>query len=174
MPDADGGPTLLLGQVGAAHGVRGWVQVRSYADPPESLLDYDEWQLTSPRGVVRTLKVLDGAPYKLGLRVRLEGIEDRDAARALNGWQVRIARADLPPLEDGQHYRDDLLGFAVRNVEGVELGLVDYFADLPAGAVMVIRGGGDMEHLVPVSPRHLLKIEAEERRIVVDWPADFT
>ena len=87
---------------------------------------------------------------------------------------MRIAREHLPPLAAGEHYRDDLVGFRVRNVEGVELGQVAYFADLPAGAVMVVRsaGVGEREHWLPVSPQHLLRVDAAERRIEVDWPAE--
>lgn len=163
-------PTLTLGQVGTAHGIRGWVLVRSFADPFDSLLDYDEWQLHAPGGAVRTVRLLEGAPYKEGLRVRFEGIEDRDAALALNGRWVRIARSELPPLEEDEHYRDDLLGFTVRNVEGIELGKIDYFADLPGGTVMVVKG--EREHWVPVSPQHLLKVDAGARSVEVDWPAE--
>ena len=72
--------------------------------------------------------------------------------------------------QQGEHYRDDLVGFEVVNAEGVVLGRVEYFADLPAGAVMVVKG--EREHLVPASPRHLLKIDADARRIDVDWPAE--
>jgi 16S rRNA processing protein RimM len=104
------------------------------------------------------------------LRVRLEGITDRDAALGLSGWWVQIARSDLPPLEEGEHYRDDLVGFEVANSEGVLLGKVDYFADLPAGTVMVVKG--EREHWVPTSPQHLLKIDAAEKRLTVDWPAE--
>ena len=171
MPGAAAGPMLKLGQVSTAHGIRGWVLVRSFADPPDSLLDYDEWQLLAPNGAVRTMKLVEGAPYRQGLRVLFEGIEDRNAALALSGWWVQIARSELPPLEEGEHYRDDLLGYAVRNVEGVELGKVDYFSDLPGGAVMVVKG--EREHWVPMSPAHLLKIDADARRIEVDWPAEF-
>jgi 16S rRNA processing protein RimM len=171
MPGAGAGSMLTLGQMGTAHGIRGWVLVRSYADPPDSLLDHEEWYLAAPNGAERKVRLLEGAPYKEGLRVRLEGIEDRDAARALSGWQVRIPRAWLPPLEEGEHYRDDLVGFTARNVEGIELGQVDYFADLPAGAAMVIRHAAGTEHWVPVAPRHLLKVDATARQVLVDWPA---
>ena len=170
MPGEHTGPALTLGQVGAPHGIAGWVLVRSFADPPEALLDHDEWQLDAPDGATRTMRLLEGAPYRTGLRVLFEGITDRNAAQSLTGAWVRIAREALPPLADGQHYRDDLVGFTVRNVEGIELGRVDYFADLPAGAVMVVKGG--REHWVPVSPQHLLKVVAAERRIDVDWPAE--
>ena len=176
MPAPAAAPVLTLGQVATAHGIRGWLLVRSFADPPDSLLDYDEWQLAAPTGAIRKVRVLEGAPYQQRLRVRLEGIEDRNAALALSGWQVQIARSSLPRLKKGEHYRDDLLGFEVRNIEGAVLGKVDYFADLPTGAVMVIKGGdvGGREHWVPTAPQHLLKIHVAERWISVNWPAELT
>jgi 16S rRNA processing protein RimM len=163
-------PLLTLGQVATAHGIRGWVLIRSFADPTDSLLDYDQWQLTAPNGATRTVQLLEGAPYQDRLRVRFAGIEDRTAALALSGWKVQIARSELPQLEEDEHYRDDLLGFEVRNVEGVVLGKVDYFADLPTGTVMVVKG--EREHWVPTARQHLLKIHAAERWISVDWPAE--
>lgn len=164
------GPALTLGQVGAPHGIAGWLLVRSFADPPDSLLDHEEWQLSAPNGATRTIRMLEGVPYRNGLRVRFEGITDRTAAQALTGWWVRIARENLPPLAAGEHYRDDLVGFTVRNVEQVELGRVDYFADLPGGAVMVVKG--EREHWLPVSKQYLLRIDAAARMIEVDWPAE--
>jgi 16S rRNA processing protein RimM len=161
---------MRLGQVATAHGVHGWLLVRSFADPPDSLLDYDQWQLQSAGGATRSLRLLEGAPHGERLRVKLEGITDRDAALGLSGWWVQIARSELPPLEEGEHYRDDLVGFEVANTDGVVLGKVDYFADLPAGPVMVVKGG--KEHWVPTSPQHLLKIDATAKRLTVDWPAE--
>ena len=170
MPGERTGPALTLGQVGSPHGIRGWVLVRSFADPADSLLDHEEWELAAPDGRTRTIRLLEGAPYRNGLRVLLEGIADRDAAQGLTGWWVRIPRERLAPLAEGQHYRDDLVGFTVRNVEGVELGRVDYFTDLPGGAVMVVKG--QAEHWLPVTKQHVLRIDAGQRSIEVDWPAE--
>lgn len=161
---------MTLGQVGAAHGVHGWLMVRSFADPPDSLLDYDEWQLLSPGGKTLQLQLLEGAPHRDRLRVLLSGIEDRDAASALTGWWVQVPRSALPELEAGEYYRDDLLGFEVVNLEGVVLGRLDYFADLPAGSVMVVKG--EREHWVPAAPKHLLKVDLAAKRLTVDWPAE--
>jgi 16S rRNA processing protein RimM len=170
MTPRTAGSYMTLGQVGTAHGVRGWLLVRSFADPPDSLLDYEVWRLQSASGATRELKLVEGAPHGDRLRVLLEGITDRDAALGLRGWWVQIARSELPPLEQGEHYRDDLVGFEVVNAEGAALGKVDYFADLPAGPVMVVKGRG--EHWVPVSPQHLLKVDAAAQRLTVDWPAE--
>ena len=170
MTSRAAGSHLTLGQVATAHGIRGWLVVRSFTDPPDSLLDHDDWQLRSAGGAIRQVKLLEGAPYGDRLRVRLEGIADRDAALALSGWWVEIARSELPSLEEREHYRDDLVGFEVVNAQGVALGRVDYFADLPAGSVMVVKGKG--EHWVPTTPEHLLRIDAAAKRIEVEWPAD--
>jgi 16S rRNA processing protein RimM len=167
---------MTLGQVATAHGVNGWLLVRSFADPPDSLLDYDEWQLQSQGGKTLQVQVLEGAPYQDRLRVRVSGIADRDAALGLSGWWVQIARSELPSLGQREHYRDDLVGFEVVTTDGVLLGRLDYFADLPAGAVMVVRqiSGGEAEHWVPASPQHLRKVDVAARRLTVDWPVDLT
>ena len=150
------------------------MRVRSFTDPPEALLDHAIWKVRSPRGEVRTLKVMESAAEARGLRVRLEGIADRNGAEALRGWEVQVARADMPPLAAGEHYRDDLLGFAVENREGQRLGEVAYFVDLPVGAVMVVKGDGAREHWVPAVAKHVLRIDVAAKRISVDWPAELT
>ena len=59
----------------------------------------------------------------------------------------------------------------VVNVEGAEFGALGRFEDLPAGAVMVVKG--ERERWIPVTGQHLRSIDSAARRIVVDWPEDF-
>lgn len=166
---------MTLGQIGSAQGVRGWVRVRSYTDPPESLFDHEHWVLCSPRGERRPAVIEEAAPYQQGFRVKFEGVDDRDAAQALTGWTIEVAREEMPPLAEKEHYRDDLLGFEVVNLEGRRLGTVSYFVDLPTGQVMVSKDEGvpgAREHWVPAVPKHLVSIDVVARRISVDWPAE--
>jgi len=102
---------------------------------------------------------------------RLAGVDTRDGAARLTGAGIEVERAALPDPGERQYYQADLMGLAVRNVEGVELGRVDHFIDAPANAVMVVRG--EREHWVPVTPQHLVKVDRVAGTIVVDWPADF-
>ncbi len=163
-----------MGQVGRAHGIRGELLVRSFTDPPEALLDYEPWQLVPPRGEARTVEVERAAWHQDRLRIKFEGIDDRNAAEALRGWWIRVPRGQLPPLAEREHYRDDLLGFEVLNLEGGQLGKLDYFVDLPTGSVMVIREGaeGSREHWVPAGPTHLKQVDVAARRLTVDWPLE--
>jgi 16S rRNA processing protein RimM len=175
LPLPDESDALTLGQVGTAQGVRGWVRVRSYTDPPEALFDHEHWQLRSTRGERRAVRVLDSAPHQQAFRVKLEGVDDRDAAQALVGWLIEVARGEMPPLAEKEHYRDDLLGFEVHNLEGSRLGTVAHYVDLPVGQVMVVKDGnvtGAREHWVPAVPKHVVKIDVAARRISVDWPAE--
>ncbi len=174
-------PWVELGRIGAPFGLAGWVHVSSHTDPPEALLEYPEWRLAHA-GLARSLRLLQGRVHGARLVAQLEGIEDRDAAAGLTGWTVEVERSALPPTDARQYYRADLIGFAVRNTEGRELGTVAYFVDAPAGAVMVVedRGGQEAsearraarEHWVLADPTHLLEVDLSARRVLVDWPAE--
>jgi len=167
----DAGSFMTLGQIAKAQGIRGWLLVRSFTDPPETLLEYEQWQLVSPSGQTRMVRMEEGAPYRDRLRIRLDGVSDRDEAQALSGWWVQVARSSLSPLGDREHYRDDLVGFEVKNLVGALLGVVDHFIDTPGNTVMVIQG--EREHLVPVTREHLRSVDKGARSLVVDWPEDF-
>ena len=158
-----------LGQVGRPFGIRGWVHVRSYTDPPEALLSYSQWHLRTASGERILRCVAEGRRQGAGLAVRLEGIDTREKAESLRGAIVEVRRAQLPPTGEREYYRVDLIGLRVCNLDGVELGVVDYFIDAPANPVMVVRQGG-REHWLPVTPQHLRKVDLAAGRILVDWP----
>jgi 16S rRNA processing protein RimM len=167
---AEAARLVVLGRIVAAHGVRGWLKVQSYTEPPEGLLEYSHWLLREPGRAPRPVRVVASEFDGHWMRVSLEGIADRDAAELLRGAEIEVERAQLPPPGEREHYREDLLGFAVRNLEGVAMGEVTHFVDAPAGAVMVVKG--EREHWVLATPVHLKKVHMDERLIEVDWPAD--
>jgi 16S rRNA processing protein RimM len=178
---------VVLGRIGAAHGIKGWVRVQSFTDPPEALLDYDSWREAGGKELEIEEESWDGRQ----LRVRFRGISDRTAAEALNGLELQVERGELPVLPEGQYYRDELVGSRVRNLAGIELGVLDHFVDTPGQPVMVILGrheGKEREHWVPVTTQHLKRVVRGETRvetrgetrvetrgenwIEVDWPED--
>jgi 16S rRNA processing protein RimM len=167
---AEAARLVVLGRVLGAHGVRGWLKIQSFTEPPEGILQYRHWQLHEAGKVPQRVDVAAAEFDGRWLRVRFAGVADRDAAELLRGAEIEIERAELPPPGEREHYRDDLLGFAVRNLEGVAMGSVSHFVDAPAGAVMVVKG--EREHWVLATPTHLKKVRMPEREIEVDWPAD--
>jgi 16S rRNA processing protein RimM len=159
-----------VGRLGAAHGVRGWLRVQSFTDPPQRLFEWKRWRLES-NGVEREVNLLEARPQGNGWIARLEGIDERDAASRLTGQLVLVDREELPETTEREHYRADLVGFEAKNVEGALLGVIDHFIDTPANAVMVIKGA--REHLVPVTAQHLRNVDRDTRQVIVDWPEDF-
>ena len=163
---------IELGRVGAPYGIRCFVHVESHTDPPEGLLRYRRWLLRRPTGTRVEHELAEGKVHGAGLIARLQGIEDRDMAAALTGAVVEVERAELPPTGDREYYRADLLGFAVRNLEGAALGQVLHFLDAPAGPVMVVRDAAGHDRWVLAVPRHLRRVDIAGREILVDWPAE--
>lgn len=169
--DRPGTSRIELGRIAAPFGVRGWVKVESYTEPPEQILEFPVWRADRPGSGCRELRHLEGRRHGKGLVVRLAGIEDREQALALARRELWIERRELPALKEGEYYRADLVGLAVVNLEGRVLGRVDHFLDAPANAVMVVVG--EREHWLPVVPRHVRRVDLEGGRITVDWDPDF-
>ena len=159
---------IQLGFVGAPFGVRGWIKLRSHTDPPERLLDHRSLRIG--RGSVwRDYRVEARGRSGGALTVKLAGVEDRDQAQALRGAEVCVPRSELPPRDDKDFYRADLIGCEVVNLEGLGLGVVEHFIETPAQVLMVVRGA--KEFWIPAVPQHLRRVDLRERRVVVDWSA---
>jgi 16S rRNA processing protein RimM len=163
---------IELGRLGAPYGTKGWLHVDSYTDPPDGLLKYHAWALRLASGERVTRRVAAGRGHGRGLVAQLEGVVSREDAAGLTGAVVEVERATLPPAGEHQYYRADLVGLAVRNLDGAALGTVSHFVDAPAGVVMVTKGPDGREHWVLASPKHLRTIDLAQGLVVVDWPAE--
>jgi 16S rRNA processing protein RimM len=157
---------IELGVVGAPFGVRGWVKLRSFTDPPDRLLQHRTLQL-SVAGSWVSYKIEASGHSGGQLTAKLSGVNDRDQAQSLRGAQVCVPRSELPQRDDKDFYRADLIGCEVENLAGVRLGTVQHFVETPAQALMVVRG--EKEYWVPAVPQHLRRVDLQARLVVVDW-----
>lgn len=163
---------VVLGRVSAAHGIRGWLRVASYTEPPEALLDYPRWLLRRADGTEVPYELRDaesgGGPH---MRVALTGVDDRNAAELLRGCDIAVPRSELPPANEREYYQQDLLGFEVVNLEGVKMGVLSHFVDGAAQPLMAIKGAREL--WIPAVPLHLKRVDLAARTVVVDWPSDW-
>jgi 16S rRNA processing protein RimM len=95
--------------------------------------------------------------------LRLQGVDDRAAIDALRGEQLLVARADAPPLGEGEYWAEDLEGCVVVTPDGGELGRVGALRALPSCEVLEVG-----ELLVPLVSDAVLEVSLADRRIVVD------
>ncbi len=161
---------MLLGRIGAPHGVQGWVWVRSDTRPTENILDYPCW-LLGRAGVWSEYRLEAGRRQGKGIVARLAGIADRDAAQALTGADVAVAYEDLPVAEGDEYYWADLQGLQVETRQGQFLGRVDHLIETGAHDVLVVRG--ERERLIPFAPgQTVAEVDLAAGLIRVDWDPD--
>lgn len=161
---------ICVAQIGAAHGVRGEVRLRSFTEDPMSVTAYGP--LESEDGT-RTFEIEALRPAKDHFVARLAGVADRDAAERLTNVKLYVPRDRLPPVEDADtFYYSDLVGLAAVTQDGAALGVVKAVHNFGAGDLVEISpADGGTSLLVPFTAEAVPSIDIAGRRIVVVPPA---
>lgn len=160
---------VRLGEIAGVFGVKGWVKVLSFTEPRSNLFDYSEWQLEQG-GREWSVRLAEGRENGRILIARLDGIEDRDAARELIGATIGVPRSRLPTPAAGEVYWTDLEGLEVLTTSGELLGRVDRLVATGANDVLVLDG----ERMIPfVRGSVVTAIDLEAGHIVVDWDSSY-
>ncbi|NKB46732.1 MAG: ribosome maturation factor RimM [Legionellales bacterium] len=164
---------IIVGQLGAPHGLKGWLKLTSYTQPRDNIFNYQPWLLQRQPGDWQPLTTtLQHQQHTQKLLVLLPDCHDCDQARHYTHTRIGIYRHQLPPSGDQQYYWTDLQGLQVFNQQGEHLGVVDYVLATGANDVLVVKG--DTEHLIPfILDQYILKVDLSAQRIDVAWDADF-
>jgi 16S rRNA processing protein RimM len=104
-------------------------------------------------------------PHKGRLLVRIEGVDDADAAAAFVGAALYAPRENVP-LNDGEYFDADLVGCAVHGTDDTLYGAVERIEHYPSGDMLVVAG-----RLVPMVRAIVRDIDLDRRRILIDPPA---
>lgn len=169
MPDRDGN-RILMGRIGAAHGVRGEVRIQSFTEDPLALASYGELETNRPGLTV----IIEAARTATNVLIaRLRGITDRNAAEKLNGVELYVDRSNLPEIVDeDDFYLADLVGLTARLIDGTELGQVLAVPNYGAGDILEIGGAGLETRLIPFTRAAVPEVHIAEGYVVVDPPAE--
>ncbi len=159
------GETVAVGDIVAAHGLRGLVRIRVYQPPAPSLVAGHVVTLEQ-HGARRQARLLSAGLHGRSLVLAaFDGVEDRTTAEALVGARVYIAAADLPPTQEGEFYYHEVVGFRVVTTEGRELGhIVNTFS---TGLNDVWTVQGEREYLIPVIADVVRTLDREQRTVTV-------
>ncbi len=160
---------ILVGRFGAPQGVRGEIRIKSFTADPMSIAGYGP--LTDETGT-RAFEIERARPLKDDMIVaRVKGLGDRDAARALTGLALYVAREELPPPDEDEFYIADLLGLTAVTPEGETLGTVKNVLNFGAGDILEISGASETL-LAPFTRAHAPTLDFAARRIVVVRPVE--
>lgn len=162
---------INVGRISGVFGVKGWLKVFSFTDPRENILSYSPW-LLKKGGEIKQLDVIDGSLHGKAIIAWLDGIDDRDQAAGLIGWEIFITHDQLPKTTEGEYYWSDLIGLKVETVDGVPLGVVGSLLETGANDVLVVQG--ERERAIPfLQGQTIINIDLDAGSIIVDWDPEF-
>jgi 16S rRNA processing protein RimM len=100
--------------------------------------------------------------------LKLEGVDDRDAAERLRGKNVYMSEEELPELPENEHYIRDMIGMEVYDEpSGRIVGTLKDVLTERAQPVYVVNTEDGGEVLIPGVPVFVKKIDETTRRITV-------
>jgi 16S rRNA processing protein RimM len=156
---------ICVAQIGAAHGIRGEVKLRSFTEDPMAITSYGPLESEDGR---RRFDIEALRRSKDHFVARLAGVKDRNAAETLTNLKLYVSRERLPPAAEGEFYHADLVGLAAVTPDGASLGTVTAIHNFGAGDVIEIKpeSGGETL-LVPFTDTAVPEIDLATRRMVV-------
>lgn len=143
MELATEGKRVALAAVAGAHGIKGEVRLKLFADGIASLAAHKTMFVG---GEPRQVAVREGGKTVIA---RIDGIADRTAAEALRGTLVEVDRAALPLLAEGEYYHADLIGLTCFTKDGETVGSVIAVENFGAGDLLDVELVGGKTALIP-------------------------
>lgn len=171
-----------VGRIADAWGVKGWFKVIAYSADPEALFTAKQWFLLpaekGAKNFVGTvvLPVKQVRPHSDTIVATSPAVPDRNAAEALRGARIFVAREHFPKTDDGEYYWVDLMGLQVRNREGVNLGVVrDLLATGPQTTLVLgyEEDGKERERMIPFVDAYIDNVDLPGKTITADWQPDY-
>ena len=160
---------MLLGEIGAAQGLKGEVRIRSYTQDPSAIANYGT--LEDEHGRVVEIESVRITPK--ALIARIKGVTTREAAEALNHTKLYIDRALLPERDEEEWYHVDLIGLAVVDKDGAPIGTVAAIHNFGAGDLIEVKpAAGGPTVLVRFTRDTVPEVDVEGGRLVLVPPED--
>jgi 16S rRNA processing protein RimM len=170
-----------------AWGVKGWIKLQPFATDPQALFSSRRWHLKAPAHAIggapipRLLHITHAKTHGDTVVAAARELDDRDAAHALRGASVFVARSSFPTAADDEFYWVDLIGAEVVNRDGRSLGRVTDLIDTGPHSVLCVRRADaapsesdtTAERLIPFVAAYVDRVDMAARRIEVDWGLDY-
>ncbi|WP_028356999.1 ribosome maturation factor RimM [Brackiella oedipodis] len=198
QPSSDHDDLVDVGYITGAYGIQGMVKIRCYSEEPV-LLQVKQWFLQKKDLQDRalepayTVQVKSVRIHNEFLVAKLTTCQDRNQAESLKGSHVLLARKDFPEPAEDEFYWVDLEGCHVYRKQDDEqsptfFGTVLQVSENAVHGILHIERqtlvdgtpqallsskGRPQISLVPFVKAHVIDVDLEAKRLVIDWPADF-
>ena len=161
VPDASN-ERIVIGRVGAAHGIRGELRVIPLTDFPERFAALREVMVGDELLHIESVK-----PQGKNFLMRFREYTVREDAQKLTGRLLTVARAEAAPLDEGEYYVFDIVGLTVYDEEDNELGTVENVLRTGSNDVYAVRSEDGREILIPALRKVVRTIDVPNGRMTV-------
>jgi 16S rRNA processing protein RimM len=178
---------IEVGRIADAWGIKGWFKVLPHSASPEALFSSRRWYLQPSErgaksfiGTVR-LSIKEAKEHSDSVVAAAHEVPDRNAAEALRGARIFVARSSFPTAGKDEYYWVDLIGLSVVNREGMALGEVKELLSAGPQTVLVLEYSEPdetgvsktLERMIPFVSAFVDEVDLTARRITVDWQPDY-
>ena len=158
---------LPIGAIVGPQGLKGQFKVKPFTATPRSLSAYGP--VTTDNGLQLMLQIISVNSKGLAI-VRAKGVDTREAAEALRGVTLLVARDRLPALDNGEFYHADLLGMTVNNQDGIWIGGLVAIHNFGAGDIAELTPDLGPTIMVPFGGDRLISIDFEAKELCLLVP----
>lgn len=158
---------ICVGLIGSARGLKGELRVKSFTADANALASYGA--LTDETGE-QAFELKVTGKHKEQLVVRIKGVNDRNAAEALNGQKLYMERDQLPKTDEDEFYFSDLQGLDAELVDGQPFGTVIEAEDYGGGPFLEVKAPGHGTVLVPFTKAAVPVVDIQGGKVVIDPP----
>lgn len=127
---------ILMGRIGAAHGIKGEVRITTHTEDPLAIAAYGPLD-TDRAGL--TITIAKARLSKNIIIATLKGVSDRNGAEALNGVSLFVSRETFGDTQEDEFYHTDLIGLEARHQDGGQLGTVTSVTNFGADDLLEVK-----------------------------------
>ncbi len=160
---------ILIGEIATAHGIKGFVKLRSFAED-ETLLEHQP--LFTDEEADKTISIKLKNALKGDWVAEVKGVADRNEAERLRGTKLYINREDLPEADDGEYYIEDMKGMKIVDGQGKEIGTLLAVENFGASDLLDIKPPSGASFYLPFTDQTVTNVDIEAGVITVEIPED--
>lgn len=158
-----------IGKIINTHGVRGHVKVMPFTDYPERFRKMKSVFLQKRNGNVTEYAIEEVKYVKNTVLLKLQGVNDMDAAQLLKDSLLVVERKDAVKLPKDTYYIFDLIDCKVYEQEEY-LGIVTDVLETGSNDVYVVKDENEKELLIPALGWVVLSVDIANKKIQVQLP----
>lgn len=159
------GEWAAVGVVVAPFGIRGELKVRLLTDIPDRFAQLKEVYFDTD---YQPHRIVQARQFKGEMiLLRMQGVEDMNAAELLRNVSLLIPLSELAELPAGSYYRHDIIGLQVLTLKDRILGKIVDIIETGSNDVYVVRHDGK-EHLIPAIKDVVKQVDLKRGMVYID------